>query len=51
LLLIADALGVLGIFDEIVGELFLLADRPLDRPQVGLDLHLPLDAAFVFAFE
>ena len=40
-----------GVPDEIVGELLLLADRPLDRPHPAADLHLALDAALVFRFE
>ena len=47
--LVADLLRVPGVLDEVFGEFFLLADRFLDRAQALADLHLPLDAAFVFA--
>jgi hypothetical protein len=51
LALVADLLGVTGVLNEVLGKLLLLADRFLDRAYSLADLHLPLDAAFFFAFE
>src|SRR5690606_32884569 len=51
LALVADAPGVPGVADEVVGELLLLADAALDGAHALPDAHLALDAAFLFALE
>jgi hypothetical protein len=51
LVLIADFLGVLGVLDEVFGELLLLPDRFFNRANPLADFHLALDATFFFAFK
>ena len=48
---VADALGVLGVCDELVLELALLADGLLDPPNALADLDVALDATFLCRFE
>jgi hypothetical protein len=51
LLLVADFPRVLGVLDEVFGELLLLADGLFDGAEALADFHLAFDSSLVFGFK